>query len=415
MSITIFLSHLALACLTLTFPILIYLIYIAYIKTVAKEENKFILSIAILMSLLITKLVNANHYYYIYCLLSAPLLLCYLSKKTILGIVISLYLAIYSGLVYKIDLQIQGIEYLAFFLVYLKMKQHQNFHTKYPIYFISIKLVFMTTIFCYLIPPIGMHIYNISSVLVVMITLTLFSLIGIYLFNKSKKIIDLKTALKRLDRETNLKSSIFKLTHELKNPLAVCNGYLEMLETGEVDPKKEEQYLNIIKEEIKRSLTIINDFSSLGKIKQLDYENLDLAVLFEDIYDIIAPLYKENNAIITLPEEDEFYIDGDYNRLKQVFFNILKNSIEAKNDANLKVEIKVKKSKNNYKITITDNASGMTKEELTHIYDMFYTSKLDGTGIGVPYIREIINLHNGKINYQSQKNKGTTVTILLPI
>ena len=180
-------------------------------------------------------------------------------------------------------------------------------------------------------------------------------------------------------------------------------------------PTKKEAYLNIIKEEINRSLTIINDFSTLGKIKKLDKEELDLSLLFEDVRDIFTPLYEEKNGKITIPTIDELYINGDYNRLKQVFVNIIKNSLESQNKNTINVDIKIKKVKDNYKITISDNGQGMTKSELAHIEDMFYTTKENGSGIGIPYIKEIISLHKGQINYKSQKNVGTTVTINLPI
>jgi len=165
-----------------------------------------------------------------------------------------------------------------------------------------------------------------------------------------KKIINLTRKSKEIEKEKQVLTSIFKLAHEIKNPLSVCNGYLDMILKS--DYNKQKEYLNIIKEELNRSLEMLNDFSSLGKVTHLEKEELDLAVLFEDIEKNLNPLFKANNSIIKIPKEDEFYVQGDYNRLKQAMLNILKNSLEAKDKDNLEVDIEMKKYRNYYQISI---------------------------------------------------------------
>ena len=100
--------------------------------------------------------------------------------------------------------------------------------------------------------------------------------------------------IKLYKREKKLRTSISKLTHEIKNPLAVCNGYLEMM--NEKDEIVKEKYLNIVREEIKRTLNVINDFSFFSKEKVLEKEELDLNYLLEDITKIIKPLIEEKNG-----------------------------------------------------------------------------------------------------------------------
>ena len=210
-------------------------------------------------------------------------------------------------------------------------------------------------------------------------------------------------------------TSIHKLIHELKNPLTVCNGYLEMC--NNVDSNFKNQYLNIVKEEIQRTLTIINDYNDIGKSKKLDLDEMDLSYLLLDVKNILNNLFINNNSQIVLYCDDEFYIDGDYEKLKRVFLNVLKNSLEAKDEVKdgLIVNIKIKKVYDFYEVSIMDNGVGMTCDELKHIYDEYYTTKKNGTGLGIPYIKEIIELHGGTINYFSKKGIGTTVMINLPI
>ena len=228
-----------------------------------------------------------------------------------------------------------------------------------------------------------------------------------------KQTISIYELLEKIEKEKKLRISISKLAHELKNPLSVCNGYLNMIDFK--DNKKNNKYLSIIKDEIERSINIINDFSFINKIKGINKEIIDLYLLLEEIYSTLNPLYQTNNAYLKLPKEREIYIEADYNKLKQVLLNILKNSLESKFNDNLYVDIKLRRVKNNIKITIVDNGCGMTEDELKHIEENFYTTKINGTGLGIPYCKEIINYHNGKLSYKSIKNKGTIVSILLPI
>ena len=114
--------------------------------------------------------------------------------------------------------------------------------------------------------------------------------------------------------------------------------------------------------------------------------------------------------------EDEIYIYGDYNRLNQVFLNIIKNSIEAI-DYNKKSFIKVSVSISDklVKVGIEDNGVGMNEYVLSKISEPFYTTKPDGTGLGVLLSNEIISAHNGSIDYKSEEGIGTLVVITLPL
>ena len=206
------------------------------------------------------------------------------------------------------------------------------------------------------------------------------------------------------------KEEFNKFAHEVKNPLAVCSGYLEMI--SKCNEKDRKIYLEIVQDELKRSLKIISNYSFINK--KLEKEELDLTMLYEDINNTLNYLLKNNDSEIIFLDDDELYINGDYNKLKQVFVNILKNSYEAKSNNKLLIVVKTKENKNNYEISITDNGIGMTKEELDHIEDEYYTTKSYGTGLGIPFIKQIIKLHGGDIKYYSKKDIGTKVLIKLP-
>ena len=192
-----------------------------------------------------------------------------------------------------------------------------------------------------------------------------------------------------------------KFTHELKNPLTVCNGYLDMmLKCNEEDKFT---YIQIVKDEIKRSLNIINDYNNILNITKSNFNLYDLLLEtknnLEKLYDCKIEIISNNKL--------DYY--GDYSKLKQVFLNIIKNSYEA--NSNL-IVIKIDEAKSIYKISIFDNGIGI--KNIDDIYKEYYTTKENGTGLGIPYIKEIIELHRGSINYYSKENIGTRVEMILP-
>ena len=114
--------------------------------------------------------------------------------------------------------------------------------------------------------------------------------------------------------------------------------------------------------------------------------------------------------------EDEIYINADYNRLTQVFINILKNSVEALDkEKEPKIIIWTKQDRETIEVHIKDNGEGMEKETLEKIKEPFYTTKLKGTGLGVSLSNEIIKAHKGTLKYISKKNKYTEVIVKLPL
>ena len=232
------------------------------------------------------------------------------------------------------------------------------------------------------------------------------------MFKLADKITNLHEMVSNIEKENKLRDSLFKLTHEIKNPIAVCKGYLDMLNLDNRD--KSEKYIGIIKSEIDRSLNVMNDFMEYSKIK-VNKEIFDMTMLMDEIYDSFKLLINDKKIkFIYENEYDDIYVWGDFNRLKQVFVNIIKNSVESINGSGI-INIRVKVISKQVIIEIEDNGIGMDEEELSNIKKMFYSTKKNGTGLGVALSNEIVMAHNGKLNYSSVKNKGTICTVSLPM
>ena len=180
------------------------------------------------------------------------------------------------------------------------------------------------------------------------------------------------------------------------------------------DPKVARRYVPILKQEIDRTLNLLKDFLDFTKIK-IETDIFDINLLILEVFNSLSNLLNnKRSSFVTNVSDEEFFIEGDYNRIKQVIINVVKNSFEACiNDPIISLNV----SKNNkyYIIEIKDNGIGMDSYTLKKIKEPFYTTKNYGTGLGVSLSKEIIESHKGSMTYNSIKNVGTTVTIKLPL
>lgn len=397
----------------LLFPFLIYEIYIIYSNN--EKEQKLFFDLAIFSSMfLIIRYSSQKNTIANLVFINFPLLIAFLKKRTILVIILSIITIYYYHLILKTPIIYGIIEYSLYLIIYIYLQKKKSTGHSLLNIFISLKS-FLIACILFLrdidnTKSVTTITYLVLIILIFMMTMTSI----LCLIKEGEKILEKNKSLKELEKEKELKLALFKLTHEIKNPIAVCKGYLEMLNPKKKD--KVEKYLPIIEDEINRTLTIINDFSDYGKLK-IEKEEIDLVMLMEDIEETLMPLLKEKNVCWTFAtKEEEVYIELDYNRIKQVLINLIKNSIEAAQEKKpLKIKMTLKKLKDEVQIKVEDTGIGMSKEVLDKISKIFYTTKENGTGLGVALSKEIIDQHQGTMYYQSEVGKGTKVTIFLPI
>lgn len=381
-------------------PILIYLLYSAYIKVQDKKEDKLIFIVITLLQIyLIYKYSLPLNKKIPLLIVDLPLLLAIYKKDNYLITMITIINIIYFSLYYEKSYLIVVVEYIMYFIISMREKNIK----KYIITFYIIKYLFITY-----------YIYPNIEIAIEIIFNTAISMFTIYLLNQAENIINMHIKYRQIVKEKQIQTSIFKITHEIKNPIAVCKGYLDMYDENNIEKTK--KYMPILKEEIDRVLILLEDFLAMNRQK-INKELLDINFLLEEVTKNMNILFKNNKIKldITIPE-DETYINADYNRLTQVFINLLKNSIEAlENIKKPCVKLWTEEKKDKIIIHIKDNGKGMTKEELKKITEPFYTTKIKGTGLGVSLSNEIIKAHKGKIKYTSKQNEFTEVSVILPL
>ncbi|MBO1512989.1 ATP-binding protein [Metabacillus bambusae] len=204
------------------------------------------------------------------------------------------------------------------------------------------------------------------------------------------------------------------IAHEIRNPLTSLKGFLQ-LSTG--TEKNREIYNNIMLSEINRINLIVGELLLLSKPKEMVFQPSHLLSLIRTVVTIVntqAILY--NIEIITEIDHEvqKLNISCEENKLKQVFINILKNGIEAMQIEG-KMYIKVKRLNNDVHISFIDEGKGIPEEELERLGKRFYSTKENGTGLGLMISFNIIENHKGKMNISSKVGKGTVIDIVLPV
>jgi len=388
----------------ITFPILIYFILKIYLFNDNRKENYYFIIMSII-SIIILFMFSKISFLELSIVIFIPLLFNYIKGNKIISIIISLLMIVINNYFFNISIYILFIEYFIYLITYIILFKKNiliiNFINKFII-IISFFLSFFVFSLYY------KNDFNLNVIYIAFSILISYflSFIYYYLINKKISLKEIDKMYKKIENQDNVRNYLCAVTHELKNSLCISKGYLDMMRKN-----NKEEYLKIVRKEINRSIEMIQDGLNLSKDK-FNYEILDINVLLEDVTNTLEGLFKKNKIKYKINYiNDDIYILGDYEKLKQVLINILKNSVESK-DKNLTIQIDNYVVKNEVCITIKDNGCGIS--DLKYI-GKGYSNKINGMGIGTTFSKNIINKHNGKIIYESTKGEGTTVNILLPL
>lgn len=394
--------------IVVVFPILVYTFFIVYEENMKLEKSNIILKISLFISMYLAlyfkKYVGLN--YQISCLI-LPIILSYLYNEGKVALILSTLLCLHSCFSLNYNIYTSIIFFLLLYLAYKKYSK-SNMSSKF---LINSSIVLMLI---YFVANLIIS-YNDIVMLDEIISLIMYSLIIYainYGINESKNIISLHMNLKEFEKEKNIKLNLFKITHEIKNPLTVVNGYLSMFDVTDIEKSK--RYISILKNEVNRTLNLLSDFMEFTKIKVVKKE-CNFNDLISDVKEVLIPFFVKKNVSYSFCVQNNIIVNMDYNRIKQVIINVIKNAVEACRESNGMVTTTAFTEEDYLIIVVKDNGIGMDKFVLDNILVPFYTTKDNGTGLGVSLSKEILEAHGGTINYDSVKGKYTTCKITIPL
>ena len=214
-----------------------------------------------------------------------------------------------------------------------------------------------------------------------------------------------------------------KLAHEIKNPLTPIQLSIDSLKEKYSDQLKDksknfDNYLSTINRQIKDIEKLVNEFSDFARMPSPILKKINISNVVERAVEFYKMSDKNLNLKVVIDKKQNFSIKGDSDQLYRVFLNLIKNSIEAieekkQKDKNLQGKIVVEIDRNNEYIVIKMLDNGPGFNDIKSITKPYYTTKKDGTGLGLPIVSKIINEHNGDVNF-TKKTTGAGIEIYLP-
>lgn len=206
-------------------------------------------------------------------------------------------------------------------------------------------------------------------------------------------------------------TSVF--AHEIRNPMQVTRGFLQLLDEPDLAQKKKE-YIQLSIEELDRANEIINDFLSFGKPSNHNEVRVDVGNQLHRVVNLIHSYALGNNVVIKTDIFENGWVYANPQKLDQSLINILKNAIESMPNGGM-VWISCASNEDGYiKISIKDQGIGMSEEQIDRLGSPYYSLKESGTGLGMMVSYQIIRSFKGKVQVKSEKGVGTEFIILLP-
>lgn len=230
------------------------------------------------------------------------------------------------------------------------------------------------------------------------------------------------TPFKEMDK---LKGELIAtVSHDLKQPLSVMNGYIELMLMQQAVSPQGMHSVQMIRRSIQNMRQLIDDLLDLAKIEsgiQLQLQPVEISIVVSDCIDSLRPAVQNKSMTITTENMEGLpSVMGDYSRLRQILMNLIGNAVKYTPPEGW-VTVCAEQRGNSLRVTVQDNGLGISPEDQIHVFDRFYrvrrpeTDSIEGTGLGLAIVKSLVEAHKGQIGVESKLGEGSTFYIMLPI
>lgn len=285
--------------------------------------------------------------------------------------------------------------------------------------------VLLVCLASFVVPNLIFKIYPIrifNNVAQPMIVLLAFIIVSYFknLNFKNENALQIKT--EELQELNKFKTQFFaNISHEIRTPITLIKGYADELGEYNYLPKVK-KYRKEIDNQITSIAQMVNDMLDLAKLEntqiKLKTQPFNISNLIKKLHVSFLPLFKQQHINLLVENKQNYYVNADHIYIERAINNIVLNALKYTEKG--LVALALTKKKQYVQLTVTDTGIGISKEHLVKIFHRFYQvdntiNQAGGSGIGLAFSKEIIELHQGTLTVESTKGKGTTFTICLPI
>ena len=236
---------------------------------------------------------------------------------------------------------------------------------------------------------------------------------------------DLLDQLEEADKQKDL--FLATLSHELRTPLNSIVGWIQILRTRKLDPADVERAIEVIERNAKGQSEMISDILFVSRIitgkLEIKHEPIDVGNIVDLAVEMIRPSADAKNILLSVDssEYEPVPVEGDSERLQQVFLNLLTNAVKFTPEEG-RVDIGLKREGSNVTIQVSDSGQGIDRQFLPYVFERFrqadstYTRRIGGLGLGLAIVRHLVELHGGSVAvYSAGKDQGSIFKISLPV
>lgn len=238
----------------------------------------------------------------------------------------------------------------------------------------------------------------------------------ILLFKDLSEVRILKKVIARNQRLASVGRLAAGVAHEIRNPLSSIKGFATYFKERYKNISEDEQTADIMIDEVDRLNRVVGQLLEFARPITISGKHTDLKSLVENSLLLVQKQAAEKNILIETGfsnDEMKAYVDPD--RISQVLLNLYLNALESmEGGGTLSINLKVNDLKNDIEIHVSDTGCGMGENELQSVFDPYFTTKATGTGLGLAIVHNIIDAHHGEVKVESQKEQGSTFSIILP-
>lgn len=228
-----------------------------------------------------------------------------------------------------------------------------------------------------------------------------------YFIELIKKNVAIRVVLEKSKKMQLVSELAASVSHEVRNPLTVTRGFVQMLKRDGIPAEKRENYIQLALEELDRAESIISDFLSFAKPQLCHSEILHVIQEIQYVANIMTPYATMNQVDIQLEADEACRIRGEKDKFRQCLVNLAKNAIEAM-PAGGTLSLAAVRNRSKVTIRLSDNGMGMTEEQISRLGTPYYSTKDRGTGLGTMMVYSIIQAMNGHIEVESNVGTGTS-------